>query len=91
MTDTMTGNLNIRKCGLCGKAFVASGGQGVCPECRDEEQDLYNRVRSLIRDYPDRSLHIDEAADILRVPEHKILYLVSRGLVQLAGVHKDLR
>lgn len=84
MADNYDVKLDINRCGLCGKAFVAAAGaSGVCDDCKREEQELYNRVRALIRDNPDRVLHVDEAASLLRVSEHKIRYLVSRGLVQL--------
>lgn len=76
--------LEINKCGMCGKAFVGREGyRGVCEDCREEEQDLYDRLRSLLRDNDERRFSVEEAARILRTDEHKVRYLVKKGLVQL--------
>ncbi len=69
---------------MCGKAFIGVAGlRNVCDNCRDEEQDLYKRLRNLIRDNPSRQLTIEDAVCLLNVDEHKIHHLVDSGLVQL--------
>lgn len=75
---------DLAKCGMCGKAFVGvMGARNVCNDCRDEEQKLYHRLRTLIRDNPDRKFSLQEAAQLLRVEEKQIAHLVDNGLVQV--------
>ena len=82
---------DIAKCGMCGNAFVGlMGARNVCNNCRDEEQKLYHKLRTLIRDNPDKRFSIQEAAQLLRVDEKKIAHLVDSGLVQLVQNRKYL-
>jgi hypothetical protein len=82
---------DIAKCGMCGKAFIGvSGMRNVCDNCRDEEQELYEKLRAIIRYSPDRQLTIADAASILHVEERKIHHLVDNGLVQIVKSKKFL-
>lgn len=88
MTDNDNGaggsQLDLNICGLCGKAFVGkSGSRDVCDRCKEEEAEIYTKVRDLVRDNPDRSFNVDEAARVLHIPERKIQHLVNKGLIQL--------
>lgn len=75
---------DITKCGMCGKAFVGvAGTRNVCENCREEEQAIYNQLRRLIRDNPNRRLTIDEAAKLTGIDVRKINHLVDSGLLQL--------
>lgn len=86
MADIMDTRLDFNKCPLCGRAFVGFAGMNtVCEDCRDEEQYIYNRVRSIVRESDNKRLTIEEAAKRLRVAEHKIRYLVEKGLVHLSS------
>lgn len=78
--------LELHKCGLCGKAFVGAASFGaVCSDCKEDEDRLYRKARALIRDNPDKVLHIADAARLLKVDEHKIMFLVSKGYIQLSN------
>lgn len=82
-------SFDIEKCGMCGKAFIGlKGGRKVCENCRDEEQQLYKKVRTLIRGNPDVPLTIQDVAEKLKVDERKITHLVDSGDLQLV---KDRR
>lgn len=84
MADIKDVRLDINKCPLCGKAFVGVAGiGGVCENCKEEEQELYNELRALIRDNNDEAMSVEDASRRLGVAEHKIRYLVDRGLIQL--------
>jgi len=76
--------LELIKCGMCGKAAVVpTGHRHVCEACREEEQKLYARVRSLVREYEGASLTIPDVADMLKVDEKKITHLVDSGYFKL--------
>ena len=76
--------LDLEKCAFCGKAFVATlGHRPVCPECRSEENELYKRIRNLIRDHHDTKLTVSDVAKLLKVDEGKIRYFVEQGMFQL--------
>lgn len=61
-----------------------TGVKAVCDGCREEERDLCDMVRRLIRDNgADRGLSVEDAAKELHVPERKIRYLVEKGFVSL--------
>ncbi len=82
---------DIAKCGMCGKAFIGVAGlRNVCDNCRDEEQELYKKLRNLIRDNPGRQLTIEDAVSLLSVEARKIHHLVDSGLVQLVKSKKFL-
>jgi hypothetical protein len=76
--------LDLVKCGMCGKATVVGMGQRhVCTSCREEEQKLYARVRTLLREYMGVSLTIQDVASMLKVEEKKITHLVDSGYFKL--------
>jgi predicted AAA+ superfamily ATPase len=78
------GQFDLVKCGLCGKAFVYEvGKRPTCPDCAEEENDLYTRIRRLISDHPDRRMNVAEIARILNIEERKINYLVECGMFNL--------
>jgi hypothetical protein len=69
---------------MCGKATVVrKGARPICDACRDEEKNLYVRVRSLLRQYHGTPLTIQDVADMLKVDEKKITHLVDSGYFQL--------
>ena len=75
--------LDLVKCKMCGKATViALGTRPVCDSCRQEEQELYVRVRSVLRDH-EKKLTIQDVSEILEVDEKKIMHLVDSGYFQL--------
>jgi hypothetical protein len=76
--------LELVKCGICGKAAVVGAGQRhVCDACREEEQELYRRVRSFIREYPEAGNTVQGIAHALKVDEKKITHLVDSGYFRL--------
>ncbi|MDR1916708.1 MAG: hypothetical protein LBQ58_09070 [Synergistaceae bacterium] len=80
--------LDLVKCGMCDKAVVIERGtKPVCQDCRQEEQELYRRVRALLTDYGDRRFTIQDVAGALGVEEKKITYLVDNGYFQLIRSH----
>jgi hypothetical protein len=82
--------LDLVKCGMCGKAVVVGAGRRhVCEACREEEQKLYARVRTLIRESERSDLTVQDVAAILKVDEKKVTHLVDSGFFKL--VMKKIR
>jgi hypothetical protein len=76
--------LDLVKCGMCGRATVIGMGQRhVCAACREAEQKLYARVRTLLREQMETSLTIQDVASMLNVEEKKITHLVDSGYFKL--------
>jgi hypothetical protein len=79
--------LDIASCGMCGKAVVIEKGmRPICDGCRGDEQRLYDRVRTLLRDNPHTEFTAADVAKRLDVEEKKINFLVESGLLEI--VHK---
>jgi hypothetical protein len=83
---TVSGEYDLVKCGICGKAFVKqSGGRLTCSDCQTEEDALYRKVRTVLGDYPERRLSVAEVAHIVGVEERKINHLVDSGMFSLVS------
>lgn len=81
--------LDLARCPLCDKAVVYEVGKKlICPECAAEESELYKRVRTLLRDYPNHKLSVSDVARMLGVDEKKISYLIDDGMFQLVHEKK---
>ncbi|GHV31111.1 hypothetical protein FACS1894167_12960 [Synergistales bacterium] len=82
----MAGLLDLAQCGYCGKAFVgAAGGRAICPDCEQEVRGLYDRVRLLISDQPNRMMYAGNIAERLGVSEKEVLKLVDCGLISYSS------
>jgi hypothetical protein len=78
-------SLELVRCGICEKATVVRRGERhVCPECLEEEQKLYTKVRNLLRDHHWGGLTIKDVAERIAVEERKITHLVDSGYFKLA-------
>ncbi|MCL2684749.1 MAG: hypothetical protein FWE55_05845, partial [Synergistaceae bacterium] len=72
--------LNLVNCGICGKATVVDEEQRhICDACREEELQLYRRVRALISENPGAGFTIWDVADKLKEDEGKITHLLDSG------------
>ncbi len=77
--------MELRNCMLCGKAFVYTGGKPICPDCRREIEEAYEKVRVFLRDHPKIKLSISELAELTGVEEDIIIILVEEGRIDLEG------
>lgn len=76
--------LDLGRCALCDKAIVYEvGKKPICPECTQKQNELYMRIRSLLRDYPDRGMSICDVAEILDVDEREVSFLLEDGRFRL--------
>ncbi|MDR3332344.1 MAG: hypothetical protein LBT08_06930 [Synergistaceae bacterium] len=78
-------SFDLIMCSFCGKAFVGvKGHKPICDECKSDEDSLYKKVRTLIRDHPDKGFTVPEVARLFDVEECKINYFVGQGMFQLS-------
>ncbi len=76
--------LDLGRCELCDKAIVYEvGKKPVCPECSEKQNELYMKIRSLLRDYPDRRMSVSDVAEILGADEREVRYLLEDGRFNL--------
>ena len=48
---------DFKKCRICGHLFQYPGfGPQMCPACREEDEELFRRVKNYLRDNPGRTL-----------------------------------
>lgn len=72
--------LDLGRCLLCGQAVVYEAGKSpICPECARKQDELYARIRSLLRDYHDCRMSISDVAEFLNVDERDVRFLVESG------------
>jgi len=76
--------LDLGKCRLCEKAVVHEVGKWpLCSACETKQDELYKKIRSLLRDYPDRRLSVADVAEILGTDEREVRYLIESGRFSL--------
>lgn len=48
--------MDVRNCRRCGKIFQYVAGKPICPNCRQKEEDDFEKVRSYLYDYQGATL-----------------------------------
>ncbi len=71
----------IKNCGRCGKPFLPTASQKVCPECVRQEDEVYRRVQQYIREH--REASVDEIASECEVSVDMIMGFVRTGRLEL--------
>ena len=67
----MAGLDSFKQCRICRGLFQYSGyGPEVCPACKKEDEEMFDRVKTYLRDNPGRTLH--QTAKDCDVPESRI-------------------
>ena len=72
----------MTKCDGCFER-VEVGKKPICPECSAKQNELYMKIRSLLRDYPDRRMSVSDVAEILGADEREVRYLLEDGRFRL--------
>ncbi|GEM_PF-827442 len=75
--------MELRNCMICGKAFPYAGGKPICPSCRREIEEAYDKVRRFLRDNPKLAITISELSELTGVEEEIINVLIDEGLIEL--------
>ncbi|MDD3840300.1 MAG: MerR family transcriptional regulator [Clostridia bacterium] len=80
--------MNIRNCKQCGKIYAYTGSD-LCPVCRKEEDDMFDKVREYIYSHP--GANTLEVSEETGVEEKIILKFLREGRLELktAGLGLD--
>jgi len=73
--------LLMRNCQSCGKAYTSSN-PTTCPDCVEEDSEVFNTVRQFIKDNPLVSVDVVEAAT--GVPAERIREYLRQGRIEAA-------
>ncbi|MDK2883205.1 MAG: hypothetical protein PWP58_1541 [Bacillota bacterium] len=68
--------MEVRNCPRCGKVFVYTG-FNLCPACRREEEELFDRVEAFLRSHPGANL--EEVAEGTGIAKEIILDFIRSG------------
>lgn len=72
--------MEVRNCRRCGKMFVYVG-RDLCPECREEDERDFDRVREYLRRHP--RADIEELHQETGVEREKILGFLREGRLEV--------
>ncbi len=73
---------NLRNCRSCGRLFVDTG-QGSCPDCLEQEERDFERVRQFLKENPGAT--IDETAGKTQVKRELIIRFLRQGRLEAEG------
>ncbi len=68
---------NLRNCKHCGKVFIVSGDDLLCPACLKQEEHTRNRVMDYVRDNP--GVTIEQALEATGVPDRLLKRMILEG------------
>ncbi len=70
--------MDVQSCKECGRIFSASK-PGVCPKCKQKEQEALNLVTDSLRDEPGQS--VEELSENTEVEEKQIMQFIREGRI----------
>jgi hypothetical protein len=73
--------VHLITCKLCGKVFTSNSGK-VCPQCLEELDDLYPRVREFLRDHASQEYNAEELAEEVGVDIRYIQALIDLKYIE---------
>lgn len=79
---------DVRNCKWCGRIFNYIGGLGICPSCREMDEENYRRVKQYLYDYPGAS--ISQISNELEVSVSRIKDYLRDGRLEIVGESANL-
>ncbi len=80
----MAGLDSFKQCRICRKMFQYPGfGAEVCPMCKKEDEEMFERVKTYLRDNPGMTLH--QTAKACEVPEKRIREWLKEERLEYTG------
>ncbi len=77
------------KCRRCSQTFTVLGTLGqLCPKCIRDEEDIYLRVRSFVKDNP--GVSIQEVSEILSISRSKIMNYIKEERLEVTSNSKTV-
>lgn len=76
--------LDLAKCMICDRAVVYEvGKKPICRTCAVKKNQAYQKIRSLLRDFPEQRFSVDDVSKTLNIDEKMINSLLEDGMFQL--------
>lgn len=69
--------LNIRNCARCKRIFIPVGNEKICPDCRAEDIELEERVKSYVRDHP--GITVNQLIEGSGAPRNLVWRMIQQG------------
>jgi len=76
--------LGIRNCIRCKKIFMPVSGEKMCPDCRKEEMEMEEHVKSYVRDHP--GITVDQLIEGSGAPSALVWRMIQQGLFENANL-----
>ena len=82
--------MNYKNCVRCGRLFSPLGGRSICDNCRNAEEEGFQRIRAYINENP--ACTMAELAEATDVRQKRILQYIREGRLQVSeGMHGEVR
>ncbi len=77
------------KCRRCSQVFTVQGSLGqLCPNCIREEEEIYSKVRSFVKDNP--GVSVQEVSEILSISRAKIMTYIKEERLEVTSNSKTI-
>lgn len=78
----------LRNCPECGRVFAYTGLRNLCPQCIEEEEKKFVKVRQYLRDHSGASVF--EVAEATGVKEEVILRFLREGRLKTKNLSQEV-
>ncbi|GHV41045.1 hypothetical protein FACS189490_07200 [Clostridia bacterium] len=73
--------MEMVNCPKCGRVF-SKGSEPICDDCLKKEEELFERVRTFLEEYPESSL--DQVSTATEVSPKKIMKYIKDGRIEIS-------
>src|SRR5690554_5460937 len=80
--------MDIRNCPRCGKVFAYTGNSRLCPVCRNQEEDKFQKVKEYLWEHPNAT--IEMVHEETKVERELIIKFVREDRLLAEGITLDL-
>jgi len=79
----VVGMPDIRNCRKCGRVFNYIGGEPICPSCRQQEEEIFKKIKDYLYDNPGAS--VTQVSKDLDVSIELIKRFLKEGRLEIVG------
>lgn len=80
--------MELKNCKKCGKLFSPNASEKVCPVCRNEEEEKFQKVKEYLWDNPNAT--VEEVHEATGVEEELIIKFVKEDRLIAEGIDIDM-
>lgn len=74
---------DVRNCKKCNKIFNYIGGAQICPDCKQEDEEDFKKVKEYLYDHPKASMY--EVSKELNISIQRIKGYLKEGRLEIVG------